>query len=268
MSEAEKRSETDLEEKSSDSVATSEEYEIVKENSPFSDEGERLVVDNQEVLEESLKECLEEHNDDKKTITDLSTVINNENLLEDPDHTIFHNVAYLGSVSVHNPKDEEAIQEHMSVMNQSASSPMLVTVSVPKSCNDSVVLRETTTRTRVAQYRIHRIIFFARGKSDTEERSCFAFTSAVGDGPLPSSSPSLVQCHIFRCQMPEAVNKIFISFAKAFKKPENMSSPRSPQSQHEEEHIVFEVGLELREDDGKGNFVYVPRHGVEMYQVN
>ena len=28
---------------------------------------------------------------------------------------------------------------------------------------------------------------------------------------------------------------------------------------HEEEHIVFEVGLELREDDGKGNFVYVPR---------
>ena len=27
----------------------------------------------------------------------------------------------------------------------------------------------------------------------------------------------------------------------------------------QEEHIVFEVGLEIREDDGKGNFVYVPR---------
>ena len=28
---------------------------------------------------------------------------------------------------------------------------------------------------------------------------------------------------------------------------------------HEEEHIVFEVGLEIREEDLKGNFVYVPR---------
>ena len=257
MSGADKSSVADLEEKSSDSAATSEDYEIVKENSPFSDEGERLVVDNQEVLEESLKECLEEQN--------VSTVINNENLLEDPDHTIFHNVAYLGSVSVHNPKDEEAIQEHMSVMNRSGSTstPLWVTVSVPRSCNDSVVLRETTTRTRVAQYRIHRIIFFARGQADTEEKSCFAFTSAVGDGPLSGGPNGLVQCHIFRCQMPEAVNKIFISFAKAFKKPEGMSLPRSPQSQHEEEHIVFEVGLEIREDDGKGNFVYVPRY-VEL----
>ena len=223
------------------------------------------MVDNQEVLEESLKECLEEHKANL-TITDLSTVINNENLLEDPDHTIFHNVAYLGSVSVHNPKDEEAIQEHMSVMNQSGSpsTPLWVTVSVPRSCNDSVVLRETTTRTRVAQYRIHRIIFFARSQAETSEKSCFAFTCAQGDGPLLGGPNGLVQCHIFRCQMPEAVNKIFVSFAKAFKKPEGMNIPRSPQTQHEEEHIVFEVGLEIREDDGKGNFVYVPRY-LELY---
>ena len=250
MSQPEKGSE--LEEKSSDSAATSDDYEMVKENSPFSEEGERLVVDSQETLEESLKECLEEQG--------ANTTINNENLLEDPDHTIFYNVAYLGSVSVHNPKDEAAIHEQMSVLNQSGSSvaPLWVTVSVPRSCNDSVVLRETTTRTRVAQYRIHKIIFFARGQVDTQEKCCFAFTCAVGDGPV-SPGQGLVQCHIFRCEVQEAVNKIFISFAKAFKKPEGEISPRSPQSQHEEEHIVFEVGLEIREDDGKGNFVYVPR---------
>merc|ERR1719282_2268548 len=206
-------------------------------------------------MEESLKECIEENGDGNKTITDLTTVINNENLLDDPDHTIFHNVVYLGSVRVNNPKDEVTIQEHMSVMNQSSVSPLSVTVSVPRSCNDSVVLRETNTRTRVAQFRIHRIIFFARGQAETNEKSCFAFTSAVGDG----QHSHVVQCHVFRCQLPEAVNKIFVSFAKAFKKPEGEPTARSPQTQHEEEHIVFEVGLEIREDDGKGNFVYVPR---------
>ena len=37
-------------------------------------------------------------------------------------------------------------QEHMTVMNQSSVSPLSVTVSVPRSCNDSVVLRDTNTR--------------------------------------------------------------------------------------------------------------------------
>ena len=137
----EKLTPSNEEEKSS---ATSEEYEMVKGTSP-SPEGDRLLVNGEENLEESLKECIEE-NGANKTITDLTTVINNENLLEDPDHTIFHNVSYLGSVRVDNPKDEATIQEHMTVMNQSSVSPLSVTVSVPRSCNDSVVLRETNTR--------------------------------------------------------------------------------------------------------------------------
>ena len=126
------------------SPATSEDYEMVKGSSP-SPQGDRLMVSGEENLEQSLKECIEENGGDK-TITDLGTVINNENLLEDPDHTIFHNVSYLGSVRVDNPKDEATIQEHMAVMNQSGVTPLSVTVSVPKSCNDSVVLRETNTR--------------------------------------------------------------------------------------------------------------------------
>ena len=101
----EKLTPSNEEEKSS---ATSEEYEMVKGTSP-SPEGDRLLVNGEENLEESLKECIEE-NGANKTITDLTTVINNENLLEDPDHTIFHNVSYLGSVRVDNPKDEATIQ--------------------------------------------------------------------------------------------------------------------------------------------------------------
>ena len=42
--------------------------------------------------------------------------------------------------------------------------------------------------------------------------------------------------------------RIFVSFAKAFKRPqEGKTVTRSPQSQHEEEHIVMEVLLLLLE---------------------
>lgn len=86
MEKAESASAAPEEEKSSESsAATSEEYEIVKDE-------ETPVVHEEDNMEESLKECIDD--------TDTSTVINNENLLEDPDHTIFHNVTYLGSVRV------------------------------------------------------------------------------------------------------------------------------------------------------------------------
>ena len=78
-------------------------------------------------------------------------------------------------------------------------------------------------RTRVAQFRIHRIIFFARGHAESDEKSCFAFTCATGDG---QSHNHVIQCHVFRCHVPEAVNKIFVSFAKAFKKPEGEQPTR------------------------------------------
>ena len=81
----------------------------------------------------------------------------------------------------------------------------------------------------------------------------------VSSIPTPSLHPYIHSILFFRCQLPEAVSKIFVSFARAFKKPEGEPVARSPQSQYEEEHIVFEVGLEIREDDGKGSFVYVPR---------
>ena len=103
--------------KSSDSVPTSEEYEILKDHSPIPETG-GLVVPGEEDLEFS-----------------LSTVLPNESL---------------GAVTVHNPKDEAAIQEHMAVMNQAISAPLAVTVSVSRSSNDSVVFREAATRTRVA----------------------------------------------------------------------------------------------------------------------
>ena len=70
------------------SAATSEEFELVREPSSPGP----MPAQSQHNVEQSLSECLAEQ-------AETGTVINNENLVDpDPDHTIFHTVAYLGSV--------------------------------------------------------------------------------------------------------------------------------------------------------------------------
>lgn len=69
---------------------------------------------------------------------------------------------------------------------------------------------------------LRRIIFFARGNADTPESACFAFT-AVADGGGGGGEDKTTQqqqqhhkfeTHAFRCQVPEAVSKVFVSFAQ------------------------------------------------------
>ncbi|XP_023338421.1 LOW QUALITY PROTEIN: rab GTPase-activating protein 1-like [Eurytemora carolleeae] len=258
-----------VEVESSDSVPTSEEYEVVKEQSPSPDPG---FVGDEKQIEESLKECLEENEkkgevemeEDKKAeevedgseIT-LNNSLTNENLLEDQDHTIFHNIYHLGTVNIGDPKDEAMIQQNMTLLSKECVSPMGVSVSVPRLSSGCVVVRESATRRRVSSIKIHRITYFARGDITTTEKSCFAFTASMPD----KEAGHLYQCFVFRCEVAAAVEKIFVNFAKAFEKPKGQGVRVQHQLQLslEEEEVVFEVGLEIREDDTKGNFVYVPR---------
>jgi len=271
----------------SDSPATSEEYEVIKSDGVsglVGDEGQIMESLN-ECLKESLKEAPEEtaKGDASTPRTDsakddeslqeleslkeeendklLNNILANENLLDDPDHTIFHNIYQIGSEVIQDPKDESLIQETMATLNKECTAPLGVSVSVPRASTESVIIREAATRTRVATIRIHRIIFFARGDIDSGENSCFAFTAAVSP-PEGHADGTNILCYVFRCEVPEAVDKIFSSFAKAFKKPATSAGPIRQQQQPtslEEDEVIFEVGLEIREDDGKGNMVYVPR---------
>lgn len=59
----------------------------------------------------------------------------------------------------------------------------------------------------MARYEIHQILFYARGPADTNESSCFAFTWSHGD----NQETAIFQCHVFRCDIPEAVSlNIFV----------------------------------------------------------
>lgn len=61
---------------------------------------------------------------------------------------------------------------------------------------------DATTSSEMTRFKIHRILFCARGKVDTSEARCFAFTSSHGD----THETAIFQCHVFRCQIPEAVS--------------------------------------------------------------
>ena len=67
------------------------------------------------------------------------------------------------------------------------------------------------------------------------------------------------ETHIFRSHEPEAVSKVFVSFAQAFKKskPVQMGPVENFQQQ---EAFLFELNLEIKEkEEGKNTFDTVPR---------
>ena len=57
-------------------------------------------------------------------------------------------------------------------------------------------LLDPGTNTEIASYKIHRILFCARGPAEGSERNCFAFTCSHGD----SAETAIFQCHVFRCE--------------------------------------------------------------------
>ena len=62
-------------------------------------------------------------------------------------------------------------------------------------------LLEPDGTSEIASYRITRILFCCRGREGTDISDCFAFTCSQG-----SRDSQIFQCHIFRCEVQEAVS--------------------------------------------------------------
>ena len=110
----------------------------------------------------------------------------------------------------------------------------------------------------MARYPIHRIIFLARGPLNTLDSSCFAFTCPRGD----SEETAIFQCHVFRCEIAEAIPKVMRSFMLAFRKPDLPAADNATANTPAEQvnhRLSFELTLEIREEDSKSNFSAVPK---------
>ena len=96
-----------MESKNSDSssAANSEEYEIVSSKKSDLDLEPKMEGD-ETALKETMSECLNDGNNEK-----LDTSMVNENVQENENnHTIFHNISYLGATRMDEPKNERLIQ--------------------------------------------------------------------------------------------------------------------------------------------------------------
>ncbi|CAL4092407.1 unnamed protein product, partial [Meganyctiphanes norvegica] len=176
------------------------------------------------------------------------------------DYTIFNRVMYLGAASINAPRSEAEIQRNMAILNDQAQEQALeVSVSVPSDSEGYVIIYDATTSTEMTRFKIHRILFCARGMVETEEARCFAFTSSHGD----TQETAIFQCHVFRCQIPEAVARVLITFAAAFKRvPKSMILQKQQEQKKEKQtdlEFLFDISLEIKEEDSKGNFSHIPR---------
>ena len=94
---------------------------------------------------------------------------------------------------------------------------MEIKLIVPRTPEDNVLLYELNDDEQqeklISSFPISRIIFCARGKQDSNERCCLAFTASHGN----NFQTGLIQCHVFRCQSPEIVANILHAFGMAFR---------------------------------------------------
>ncbi|XP_011304612.1 rab GTPase-activating protein 1-like isoform X2 [Fopius arisanus] len=181
--------------------------------------------------------------------------------------TIFNGVTYLGAAAINAPKSEAEIQRNMAILSaeQTVNLEIKVSVSVPSSSQGSVVLYDAGTQQPMAYYEVQRILFYVRGDITGSCAACFAFTWSHGD----TQESAVFQCHVFRCDIPEAVGQVSACFAKAFQRiPRSMTSSVTStelnNSFNQAERInsrvfIFEVTLEVKEEDGRGCYSTVPK---------
>lgn len=221
--------------------------------------GEMLKED----IDSSLKQKLSEEKDEdtekslSETIEELGDV--------QQDCTIFSGVSYLGSARINAPKSDTEIQRNMVILNEGTVEAIKVSVSIPSCSDGCVVLYDAVTNSVIQKYEICRILFYAHGKPNSNEAACFAFTWTHGD----TVECQAFQCQAFRCDIPEAVSQVSACFMKAFQRvPKSLSTSINGELPSEADMpsnvgniqvFVLELTLEIKEDDGKGNFCTVPR---------
>uniref|UniRef100_A0A182WJI3 Rab-GAP TBC domain-containing protein n=1 Tax=Anopheles minimus TaxID=112268 RepID=A0A182WJI3_9DIPT len=217
----------------------------------------------------------------------------------DQDCTIFSGVTYLGASRINAPKSEREILQKVTEMNGGgdggstggtggggSDSPLglKVSVSVPTCSEGLVVLYDCESHAVVATYEVQRILFFARGPVGSTDQACFAFTWSHGE----SQETAVHQCHVFRCNIPEAVTQVSTCFAKAFQRVLPPSIPASMTTSLAESGVnvmlasvtsdtagnpiqsamyEFAVSLEIKEKERNSSYVTVPREVKSSFRL-
>ncbi|KAG5681968.1 hypothetical protein PVAND_011367 [Polypedilum vanderplanki] len=219
-------------------------------------------------------DCLGEEKSEEKGHTDTdedATYEIDPDYKNDGNFTIFSNVNYLGSANLQLPKSESEILRNINELNTVTNGVdgVKIKISIPNCSDGSVILYQEETDEVYSSFDIQSILFYARGKKESSDQACFAFSWSHGD----SKETAIYQCHVFRCNIPEAVNHVSNCFAKAFTRiPQSMacsmisenfamSSITSDISGNPLSSALYEfiVSLEIRERVSKNTYTNVSR---------
>ncbi|XP_074689146.1 rab GTPase-activating protein 1-like isoform X3 [Strix aluco] len=177
------------------------------------------------------------------------------------DSVLFNKLTYLGCTKVSAPRNEPEALHAMANMKSSSQAPLPVTLYVPNVPEGSVRIIDQSSNVEIASFPIYKVLFCVRGQNGTSESDCFAFTES-------SCGTEEFQIHVFSCEIKEAVSRILYSFSTAFKRSSKQASDHvkdfvlpTPDS----DVYTFSVSLEVKEDDGKGNFSPVPKDREKLY---
>ncbi|KAM9280142.1 rab GTPase-activating protein 1-like isoform 2-T4 [Cariama cristata] len=177
------------------------------------------------------------------------------------DSVLFNKLTYLGCTKVSAPRNELEALQAMANMKLSSQAPSPVTLYVPNIPEGSVRIIDQASNVEIASFPIYKVLFCVRGQNGTSESDCFAFTES-------SCGTEEFQIHVFSCEIKEAVSRILYSFSTAFKRSSKQASDHvkdfvlpTPDS----DVYTFSVSLEVKEDDGKGNFSPVPKDREKLY---
>ncbi|NXO75581.1 RBG1L protein, partial [Sitta europaea] len=177
------------------------------------------------------------------------------------DSVLFNKLTYLGCTKVSAPRNEPEALHAMAKMKSSSQASLPVTLYVPNIPEGSVRIIDQLSNLEIASFPIYKVLFCVRGQNGTSESDCFAFTER-------SCGTEEFQIHVFSCEIKEAVSRILYSFSTAFKRSSKQASDHvkdfvlpTPDS----DVYTFSVSLEVKEDDGKGNFSPVPKDRDKLY---
>ncbi|XP_045439152.1 rab GTPase-activating protein 1-like isoform X1 [Pipistrellus kuhlii] len=289
---------------SSDYVATqnSEEFVLVPQHADDTstkdeEKPELKIVSNDEQLEKAMEEILRDSEKgqgsllvDRQSSSEISdhslggvsasqTTKPSLQLILDPSNTeistprpsspsglpeensvLFNKLTYLGCMKVSSPRNEVEALRAMATMKSSSQYPFPVTLYVPNVPEGSVRIIDQSSNMEIASFPIYKVLFCARGHDGTTESNCFAFTES-------SHGSEEFQIHVFTCEIKEAVSRILYSFCTAFKRSSRQVSDvkDSVIPTPDNDVFTFSVSLEVKEDDGKGNFSPVPKDRDKFY---
>ncbi|XP_067323759.1 rab GTPase-activating protein 1-like isoform X2 [Anolis sagrei] len=234
----------------------------------FSNEAEQM---EKAAMEESPKDsdkdqkcnasdCVDEKGDCSQPFRDVSASQSSMKLQLNPSNTeedsvLFNKLTYLGCMKVSAPRSESEALSAMAALKTSSESPFPVTLYVPNIPDGSVRIIDQSSNKEIASFPIYNVLFCVRGQNGTLECDCFAFTESF-------SGPDVFQIHVFSCEIKEAVSRILYSFSTAFKRSSKQGSDCIKDMivpTPDNDIFTFNVSLEIREDDGKGNFSPVPK---------